>query len=133
MRWKNLDWEEGQYHVKERLYEGLFDTPKTPTSIRTVDLTPMVVETLRTHKARQNQNRLTEGEDYQDSDLTFCSNDGSPITNTKALRNVFNASLKAAECPSYQAARFEAHLRHAANQPERQPQVYSETIRSCLC
>ena len=43
MRWENLDWDEAQYHVKGRLFLGLFDTPKSIESRRPIDLSPAVL------------------------------------------------------------------------------------------
>ena len=58
MRWKNLDWEGGQYHVKERLYIGEFDTPKNEGSRRAVDLIPSIIDVLRVHRNAQNEIKL---------------------------------------------------------------------------
>ena len=62
MRWANLDWETGTYDVRERLYEGHFDSPKT-----------------RTHKATQTAHRLEYSPVYKDEGLHFCTDRGTPL------------------------------------------------------
>ena len=54
-KWKNLDWEEGTYTVRENLTRLRKFDPKTKTeaSLATVELPPIVMEALRAHKIRQ--------------------------------------------------------------------------------
>ena len=65
MRWKNLDLEGSRYHVVERIYKGLFDTPKSESSLRWVDLAPRVLDAFKSHRARQTAHRLRSGQDYR--------------------------------------------------------------------
>lgn len=100
MRWKNLDFDEGVYNVRERLYEGHFDTPKSEAGRRSVELSGAVIDALRTHKAEQAQRQLQHGTRYSDEDLVFCAACGIPVTNFKPLRQAFATGLKAAGCPA---------------------------------
>jgi integrase len=59
-------------------YEIVRSTPKTHQA-RTIDLDPGTVERLRAHRERQMRERHEWGDDYQDNDLVFCREDGSPI------------------------------------------------------
>ena len=99
MRWGNLDLDKGQYQVKERLYRGEFDTPKSRSSIRAVDLSPEVLKALGAHKSRQNELKLRRGAAYQDNDLIFSRNTGKPVGNPRDLRKVFHQALSDAGCP----------------------------------
>jgi integrase len=100
MRWTNLDVKAGCYQIKERLYQGEFDVPKTRSSIRRVDLTPRVLAALTRHRGRQSELKLSQGAAYQDQGLVFCTVDGSPILRSDGVRRVLHLSLKAAELPT---------------------------------
>ncbi|MDA0749005.1 MAG: site-specific integrase, partial [bacterium] len=100
MRWKNVDWKAGCYNVRERLYERLFDTPKSESSLRAVDLAASALAALKAHRAEQNRVKLMLGPDYEDADLVFCQPGGKPITNPRSIRKVLQKVLVAAGCPS---------------------------------
>ena len=59
-------------------YEIIASTPKTHQA-RTIDLDTGTVEWLRQHRIRQQIDRNTWSSDYQDRDLVFCKEDGTPI------------------------------------------------------
>lgn len=102
MRWKHLDWEEGQYHVRERLYARKFDTPKSRTSRRSVDLAPVVIDALRQYRAGQSALKLRMGKAYQDQDLIFAKEDGDPMHHWRGFRKALTDALAAADCPTIQ-------------------------------
>jgi integrase len=81
--WEDIDLESRQLHVRRALQrtEGRlrFVEPKTKTSLRTVVLPKLAVRQLREHRKRQNKERLTLGEAWQDHGLVFASAVGTPI------------------------------------------------------
>jgi integrase len=83
LRWDDIDPESRQLHVRRALQrvDGSlrFVKPKTETSLRTVVLPKLAVRYLREHSKRQNGERLTLGETWQDHGLVFASSVGTPI------------------------------------------------------
>jgi len=102
MKWGNLDWNSGQYFVKEtwlRPRGGLpadMSEPKTDSSIAPVDLTPVLLDTLKQHRARQNQEKLQAGDTYQNQDLIFATPLGTWLDDRNFVQRVFHPTLKAA-------------------------------------
>ena len=102
MKWGNLDWNKGQYFVKETWLRprgghpaGIAE-PKTDASIAPVDLTPVLLDTLKQHRARQNEEKLQAGGSYQNQDLIFASPLGTWWDDRNFVRRVFHPTLKAA-------------------------------------
>jgi len=84
LTWQDVDANRGIIQVRQNLYqrtpgEPLFKQPKTPGSRRTIDVSPMVVKTLREHKKKQAEERLAWGARYKDYGLVCCLQDGSTI------------------------------------------------------
>lgn len=82
LRWQDVDLDNRRLSVRQTLvavgYELAWSTPKTHQA-RTIDLDPGTVERLRRHRERQLEDRAEWGNGYQDRDLVFCKEDGSPI------------------------------------------------------
>jgi len=103
MKWQNVDWERGQYFVKESWSRpqggrpGHFSTPKTESSVAPVDLTPSCLDALRAHRKRQSEEKLKAGEKYQDQDLVFATAKGMPLGDGNLTRRVFNPALTEAK------------------------------------
>lgn len=55
------------------------DRTKTPRSVRSLDLPRGVVAVLKSHKARQAEERLQNADLWQDLDLVICTGTGTPI------------------------------------------------------
>jgi integrase len=53
--------------------------PKTQQSRRSVALDPETIAVLRAHRRQQVEERLSWGEAYEETDLVFAREDGSPI------------------------------------------------------
>jgi integrase len=98
VRW-NLRYRDGVFTFKE---------PKTRRSRRRIALAPETVEMLRAHRTRQEVERLRAGEVWQENDLVFCTEAGTPLSATGALRSTFERVLRRAGLP---AIRFH-DLRH---------------------
>ena len=75
---------EGRLSVTSNLYVrrgvATFKPPKTKGSRRQIALSPHVVEALRAHRARQRQERLKAGASWQDYDLVFATEVGTPLS-----------------------------------------------------
>jgi len=94
MRWANLDWNRGQYFVREALYRKHFVEPKSEASRRAIDLAQTVLDALRQHKVEQGKDRLRFGPEYEDFDLIFCREDGTPLDPDTVAKLEFHRYLK---------------------------------------
>lgn len=83
LRWCDIDWERRLLSVRQALSQpkgGIrFKSPKTATSIRTVSMSPMLIEVLKKHRINQTKNRWKFKEDYAPLDLIIAEEDGSPM------------------------------------------------------
>lgn len=97
MKWSNLDWNSERYFVKETLTkEADFAEVKTESSRQPVDLSPMCLDALREHRARQAEEKLQAGASYVDNDLVFATDTGTPLNFRNVATRVFRPALKAA-------------------------------------
>jgi len=78
LRWRDLDEHERMLSVREAVYEGSFDTPKTQASVRQIPLSDGALKLITAWKARS---KRTE----QDA-LVFCTWSGKPISPNNVLR-----------------------------------------------
>ena len=120
VRWRNsTDAEERARFAQERArlwkeIQGVrrhfsLGEPKSARSRRTINLPAFVVKALRAHRARQLEERLIAGGDWQDSGLVFTTRRGTPL-DPRAATKVFHAIRSAATLPPI---RFH-DLRHTA-------------------
>jgi integrase len=83
LAWSALDLDAGRLSVRQTLtvVNGRisYQEPKTWTSRRTVPLPVLVVEELRAHQQRQEVERRTASDRWQESGLVFTTPDGRPI------------------------------------------------------
>ena len=86
-----------------------FAEPKTKRSRRTITIPRIVIDALRTHQARQLEERLTAGARWCESGLVFVSSIGTPL-DARNLSRMFKAALREAGLP---AIRYH-DLRHTA-------------------
>jgi len=83
LRWSGLDLDAGIARIARpilqlggKITEG---RPKTKAGERVVSLDRATVAALKAHRSRQNSERLAWGKAYQDDDLVFAREDGTPI------------------------------------------------------
>ena len=88
VRWRSLDLEIGTLSVRESVYEGKFQSPKTRKSRRTMPLGPQIIVWLREHRLRA---KRTESDD-----LVFGNRKGQPLRESKLLRNVLQPAAERA-------------------------------------
>ncbi|MFV0307465.1 MAG: tyrosine-type recombinase/integrase [Desertimonas sp.] len=83
LRWSDVDLDQGQLRVARTVQrvDGalLFAEPKTARSRRTVVLPNVCIDALRSHRLRQNDERLAAGPYWQDNGLVFTTSHGTPI------------------------------------------------------
>lgn len=88
----------------------VYAEPKSARSRRRIALTAAATEALRTHRARQAEERLLVGAEWEDHDLMFCTHQGKPLIGSNVLNQNFHPLLKRAGLP-----RIRFHdLRHTA-------------------
>lgn len=80
--------------------EWFFGEPKTPSSRRTVPLPPTVAKALKVHRASQAKRRTAAGTAWQDHDLVFCTEIGTPINRENLKNRSFKPLLEAAGIPA---------------------------------
>ncbi len=121
LRWRDVDFETRLLNVRQTLERVggkrfgqpstlVFVEPKTDRSRRTIIMPQSIVRVLRSHRARQLQERLVAGSKWQDNDLVFTTTIGTPFDPREAVRH-FKRVLEDAELPS--TIRFH-DLRHSA-------------------
>ena len=116
LRWVDVDLEAASISVQRTLQriekEWKFMEPKTRSSRRTITVPGPVVKSLREHRARQAEERLRMGADWQGDqwgNLVFANKDGGPLSAFHVGRR-FRALLRLEGLP-----RMRYHdLRHGA-------------------
>jgi integrase len=113
LAWSDVDLEQGTLTVRRTLVSThdkipSFGEPKSKTSRRTITLPAELKDALRTHRLRQNEDRLAAPE-WAEYDLVFCGYGGTPLLRRNVLR-AFKESLRRAGLP--ESVRFQ-DLRHA--------------------
>lgn len=88
LRWSSLNLEVGALTVRESVFEGKFQAPKTQRALRTIPLGPHAVKALKEHRARVARNT--------DDDLVFGNRKGDPLRESKLLTNVLQPAAEAA-------------------------------------
>jgi integrase len=84
LKWSDVDWEHGTVRIGRSLYwpkgGGFeFTKPKTERSVRTKTISATAVEALRQHRRFQLEQRMEQGADYQDLNLIFATEIGTPL------------------------------------------------------
>lgn len=82
LRWADVDLEAARLCVRHTIisiaYEVCESTPKTHQA-RVINLDPRTIDQLRSQHCQQSADRDEWGADYQDHDLVFCRQDGTPL------------------------------------------------------
>jgi integrase len=101
LRWHDIDFSAGRIGVRHTLvsvaYEVQDSTPKTHQA-RVVDVDPGTIEQLRAHRSRQAMQQEAWGAGYQESDLVFRREDGSPI-HPDSFTQAFDAEVRRSGLP----------------------------------
>ena len=94
MKWQNVDWNRGQYFVKESLYRQSFQEPKSERSRRSINLSPTVLDVLEAGFDSQAATGLHADPAYQD--LIFCHEDGRSLNPDHLSKKELHRVLEAA-------------------------------------
>ena len=82
LRWQDVDFDNARLHIRQAVvsvaYDVIVSSPKNHLA-RVIDLDPGTVEHLRLHRKRQEQERETWGNSYEENDLVVCKEDGTPM------------------------------------------------------
>lgn len=103
LRWSDLDFEKGRAVVQRLLQRqrgvGLvFAEPKSKSSVRSVILTPAVIDALNEHRQWVLKQRTATGDAWQDLDLIFPSLRGGPVDPAR-VSTAFHLALLNAGLP----------------------------------
>jgi integrase len=117
LQWEDIDWKERQIHVRrnlQRIRENekillQFSTPKSQAGDRIINVGEGTLQVLREQRNLVQSLRLFAGELWQEYNLVFPSQVGTPQHNSNLLKR-YQAALKAAGLP---VISFHA-LRHIA-------------------
>jgi integrase len=76
--------------------DGTLKTPKNSASRRTLKLTTRALEALKTHRVKQNEDRLKAGSRWKDNDIVFPNTIGKPMNAGNFYRREFQPLLEQA-------------------------------------
>lgn len=97
LKWTDVNTEAEILSVQRSLdTEGTFNPPKRNKSRRTVKLTGQAAEALKSHRARQNEERLRLGSLWEDHGLVFPNRVGKPMNADNLYHREFRPLLKKA-------------------------------------
>jgi integrase len=117
LRWADLNLEAGKLSVRRSLTitkkngVGFSDT-KRKKSRRSIKLSRKSLDALASHRARQNEERLRLGSAWQDDDLVFPAENGSPMRPWSLTSGSFKRTLRRAGLP--EDITFHEATRHTA-------------------
>jgi integrase len=102
LRWKDLDLENHFLTINQVLAHNgkdIIKGTKTKKSKRIVNLTESTVHVLKVHRKSVLEEKLLNGKSYQDQDLVFCTQMGTPVHPSNLRNRVFNKLIEAANVP----------------------------------
>ena len=86
LRWSSLDLESGTLTVRESVFEGKFQSPKTQRALRTIPLGRHAVAALNAHRERVTRR--------EPENLVFGNKRGDPLRESKVLTKVLQPAAK---------------------------------------
>jgi len=105
LRWADVDLEAGNLQVRHTLRHHrkgggwALGEPKSARSRRRIRLSSVAVAALRSHRARQAEERLALGPAWENHDFVFADQKGTPIRVNNLRRRSFAGLLNKAELP----------------------------------
>jgi integrase len=104
LKWGDVDLSAGSLAVRRTLSETRtghkFELPKNSKG-RSGKLSQGAIEALKSHRARQNEERLKTGTMWQDNDLVFPTTIGTTMSGTNLTGRHFKPLLKRAGLPAF--------------------------------
>lgn len=99
LRWRDLDLDARRATIVQTVVGSrAISETKTDRGRRTIALDETTIATLREHRRAQDAERLLMGTAYEDHDLVFCREDGTPIW-PRSLTRAFAGSVNTANLP----------------------------------
>lgn len=99
LRWADVDLDNGVIHVQQTIQrvdrQVVVKATKNKSSRRSVALTEPIVALLRRHRAQQAQEKLLQGQAYQDHGLVFATIEGKPLNGSTVYHTLQKLLLKA--------------------------------------
>lgn len=104
LKWSDVNWKKGFIQVQRQLQfikgKGpVFLPPKTKAGNRPIGLSQGVMNRLQEHRQRQEEEKATAGDAWQEHDLIFPSTSGTPQDRGN-LSRIFKSTLQQAELPN---------------------------------
>jgi len=101
LKWRDIDLEKAKLQVRAsvRYLKGggyAFTEPKTKYGRRSIALTSAAKTALRTHRKRQNEERLRVGPGWQDAELVFPNSIGTVMDGKRLTQREFHPLLQLA-------------------------------------
>jgi integrase len=105
LKWSDVDLQKGMATVQRTLVwrKGggwYFGEPKTKQSRRTMPLPASLIRDLTIHKRRQTEHRFKFGAAYQNNELVFAAETGTPLCHRNLFQRHFTKLLEKAELPT---------------------------------
>jgi integrase len=102
LQWKDIDFEQGCISVRRVVIEGkqggfYFAETKTKKSRRKIPISTSVINALKLHRHKQLEARMKLGADYQNLDLIFASEVGTPLQRKNFSDRHFKPLMKKAK------------------------------------
>lgn len=104
LQWKDIDFEKKTVSIRRALVAQkgggfIFTEPKTKKSRRSIPLSDSVINALKIYRRNQLEARLKMGAKYQNQDLVFSSEIGTPLLHQNFTRRHFKPIRDKAELP----------------------------------
>lgn len=104
LKWEDVDFERKKVQVRRTIsripHQGFkVAEPKTQKSRRSIHLTNLALESLKRHRARQSEARLSAGPLWHEQGWIFCNAVGNPIEVTNMIKRSFRPLLVKAGVP----------------------------------
>jgi len=134
LKWQDVDLVAGKLSVRRSLVitkgDGVgFSDTKRKKSRRSIRLSRRTLDALASHRARQNEERLRLGAEWQDDDLMFPAENGSPMRLWSLTGGSFKRTLKRAGLP--ENITFHEATRHTAATLLLGKGVHPNSCRNC--
>jgi integrase len=99
LKWGDVDGASTRFRIRAGRYRGVESAPKTPDSVRDVDMLPPVVEAFRAQKAQQAAVRLKAGQGAAEpgQDYVFTGPEGGLLNPNDIRDHAWYTTLKKAE------------------------------------
>ncbi len=104
LNWLDIDFEQRSLSVQRALVERkgggfIFDELKTSRSRRSIPLSNSLINVLKIHRRNQLEERMKLGTNYQNHEVVFASEVGTPMMHRNLLRRHFKPLLSKANLP----------------------------------